>query len=111
MTAQLSEVTQLEVARRIARQHNRDVTRLAAFAAEEGGYLIFDGRGRLLRWQKMRPLDRVGSHDIVFRLHATKVTTDDVIVFLQARDGSTPHRDQVALYGSRSKRPVEEVVE
>lgn len=110
MTAQLTDVSQLEVARRIARQHNRDVTRLADFAASEGGYLIFDRRGRLVRWQKVRPLERLGSTDIIFRLRDAKVSVNDVVAFLQARDGSAPHRDGAALYGSTSKKPVEEEI-
>jgi hypothetical protein len=111
MTAQLTEVSQLEVARRIARQHNRDVEAVPGdVAAERAGYLVFDARGRLLSWQRHGLALVADANAIAFPLRPHKVTTAEVVAFLQARDGSAPHRDQAKLYGSTARKPVEEVV-
>jgi hypothetical protein len=103
-----SEVT---LARRIVRQHNRGHAAAYARFGRPAGYLIFDGHGNLVRWQReLDSLEPLPADAIILRRRERRVSTSEVLAFLQARNGTTPQRDNLDLHGRIRSRPAEEPI-
>jgi len=74
------------VARRIVRAHNRDHAAYVELGAPSG-YLIFDRRGRLVCWQRLVDAREHPPTAIILRRREHRLTTREVLAFLEARSG------------------------
>lgn len=103
----ITSPSEYTVARRIARQHNRGHAELFARFGHPDGYLVFTERGGLLRWQNVVAANTehgaLQPHEIAFRRRSARVTTAEVLAFLQARNGTTPKE----LTPTPARKPIE----